>query len=123
MKTSKLARKSSWHLNGKIDFKFGKFYFNPDAPEFIKRALQRDGKIMVYDEIGYLEMLGYFDVFRYIKGDCIFIVRKDLLNEMSGKVKFDALFEVTLENREWVWKDVVRCFNTLSDFSGSLETR
>ncbi|NJE46278.1 hypothetical protein E3E35_02375 [Thermococcus sp. GR7] len=92
MKTSKLARKSSWHLNGKIDFKFGKFYFNPDAPEFIKRALQRDGKIMVYDEIGYLEMLGYFDVFRYICGDSILIVRKRPPQRNKGKDKIRCPF-------------------------------
>ncbi|AHF79480.1 nucleoside-triphosphatase [Thermococcus paralvinellae] len=91
----------------KIGFKLRKFYFNPEAIKFMERALQRGGRIMVYDEIGYLELLGYFDVFKYIKEDCVLIVRKDFLDEISKQIPFDVVFEVTVENRDWIWRKIL----------------
>jgi len=93
-----------------IGFKLRKFYFNPEALAFMERALQREGKVLVYDEIGYLELLGYFDVFKYLQGDCLLILRKDLLGEITKRVKLDVLFEVTIGNRDRVWEEILSYF-------------
>lgn len=79
--------------------KFRKFYFDPEALVLIEESLKRKGDILVYDEIGYLEMEGRIDVLKYVKEPAILIVRKDLVDIISSR--FDVvIYEVSRENRK-----------------------
>ena len=81
-----------------IGFKFRKYYFDPEALEFIRRSLKRTGDILVYDEIGYLEM-EKVDIWDLLQGNALLIVRKDLVPVVSSRFRAE-IFEVTKENRE-----------------------
>ena len=81
-----------------IGFKFKKYYFDPEALEFIRRSLKRTGDILVYDEIGYLEM-EKIEIWDLIKEPALLIVRKDLIHVVSSRFTAE-IFEVTEENRE-----------------------
>jgi len=82
-----------------IGFKFRGFYFDPAALEFIIESLKRKGEILVYDEVGYLEIEGKIRIWEYIREPAILIVRKELVDVLSSR--FDAqVFEVFEEGRE-----------------------
>ena len=81
-----------------IGFKFKKYYFDPEALEFIRKSLKRTGDILVYDEIGYLEM-EKVDIWDLLQGNALLIVRKDLVPVVSSRFRAE-IFEVTKENRE-----------------------
>lgn len=82
-----------------IGIKVRGFYFDPDALSFIEKSLQREGDLLVYDEIGWLETQTDFDIFKYLTDKALLIVRKELIDEVSKQ--FTAIiFEVTKENRE-----------------------
>ena len=81
-----------------IGFKFRKYYFDPEALEFIRKSLERTGDILVYDEIGYLEM-EKIDIWDLLQGVALLIVRKDLVPVVSSRFTAE-IFEVTKENRE-----------------------
>ena len=76
-----------------IGFKFRRFYFDPAALSFIEESLKRKGDILVYDEIGYLEVEGRIKIWEYIKEPAILIVRKDLIDYVSARFSVD-IFEV-----------------------------
>ena len=81
-----------------IGFKFRKYYFDPEALKFIRKSLKRTGDILVYDEIGYLEM-EKIDIWDLLQGNALLIVRKDLVPFVSSRFSAE-IFEVTKENRE-----------------------
>ena len=82
-----------------IGFKVRGFYFDPVTLEFVIESLKRKGEILVYDEVGYLEIEGRIRIWEYIREPAILIVRKELVDVLSSR--FDAqVFEVFEENRE-----------------------
>lgn len=83
----------------RIGFKFRKFYFDPAALQFIKESLERKGEILVYDEIGHLEVEEKISIWEYMKEPAILIVRKDLVDFISSRYN-TVIFEVFEENRE-----------------------
>ncbi|MBU7015935.1 MAG: hypothetical protein HXS44_00385 [Theionarchaea archaeon] len=82
-----------------IGFKFRRFYFDPVALALIEESLKRRGDILVYDEIGYLEVEGKIKIWEYIKEPAILIVRKDLIDYISTRFPVD-IFEVKKKNTE-----------------------
>ena len=88
-----------------IGFRFRKFYFDPAALTFIEESLKKKGDILVYDEIGFLEVEGKVEIWEYIRDPAILIVRKDLLDYMCTRFSVDV-FEVRRENREQL-KDMI----------------
>jgi nucleoside-triphosphatase THEP1 len=79
-----------------IGFKFRRFYFDPASLTFIEESLRRKGDILVYDEIGYLEVEEKIKIWEYIKEPAILIVRKDLIDYISARFSVDV-FEVKKE--------------------------
>ncbi|MBU7015030.1 MAG: hypothetical protein HXS52_09445 [Theionarchaea archaeon] len=79
--------------------KFRGFFFNVESLQFVIDSLERGGSILVYDEIGYLEMERMHDIFNYIKEPAIIIVRKELVDAFSSWGCAEIL-EVTRENRD-----------------------
>lgn len=80
-------------------FTFRKYYFDPAALTFIKESLKRTGEILVYDEIGYLEIEGKIKIWEYMKEPAILIVRKDFIDIISSR--FDTeIFEVKKEGEQ-----------------------
>lgn len=91
-----------------IGFKFRRFYFDPEALLFIKKSLKRKrmGDILVYDEIGYLEVEKKIRIWDDIKEPAVLIVRKDLVDVISSE--FDGeVFEVKEKNREQLEKVIL----------------
>lgn len=85
--------------------KFRRFFFRVESLQFIIDSLGRDGDILVYDEIGYLEVERVLDVFHYIREPAILIVRSDLVDAFTHG---DAeVFEVTRENRDQLHKVIL----------------
>lgn len=82
-----------------IGFKFRGFYFDPAALQFIIESLKKKGEILVYDEIGYLEIEEKIRIWEYIKEPAIIIVRKELVDVVSSRFNTEV-FEVFKENRE-----------------------
>lgn len=82
-----------------IGFKFRGFYFDPAALQFIIESLKKTGEILVYDEIGYLEIEEKIRIWEYIKEPAIIIVRKELVDVVSSRFNTEV-FEVFKENRE-----------------------
>ncbi|MGC1121026.1 MAG: nucleoside-triphosphatase [Candidatus Methanofastidiosia archaeon] len=79
--------------------KFRRFFFNVESLQFVIDSLGREGDILVYDEIGYLEMEGILDIFCYIREPGVVIVRKELVDAFSSRVDAE-IFEVNQENRD-----------------------
>ncbi len=90
----------------KIGFKVKGYYFNPAALQFVERALQRTGDILVYDEIGHLEMRGIIDIFQYLTEDSLVIVREDILEDVVKKRENYKIVTVTEENREKIVEEI-----------------
>lgn len=86
-------------------FKFRGFSFDPEALEFIKECLKREGDILVYDEIGYLEIEERIVVWEYMREPAVLIVRKELVDVISSRFNVEV-FEVKKENREQL-KDII----------------
>lgn len=89
----KTKKKKILCLKSGPGFKFRNYYFDPAAFIFIKESLKRRGDILVYDEIGYLEIEGKINIWDYLKEPAILIVRKDVIDIISSR--FDTeIFEV-----------------------------
>jgi nucleoside-triphosphatase THEP1 len=89
----KTGKKKILCLKSGPGFKFRNYYFDPAAFIFIKESLKRRGEILVYDEIGYLEVEEKINIWDYMKEPAILIVRKDLVDFISSR--FDTVvFEV-----------------------------
>ncbi|MCK4248081.1 MAG: hypothetical protein KAT49_02720 [Methanomicrobia archaeon] len=97
----------------KIGFKFRGYYFDPEAITFVENALKRKGEILVYDEIGYLEMKGFLDIFRYLKKNSVVIVREDILQDILKKIEDYRVFTVTKENRDVIGDDILALCNNI----------
>jgi nucleoside-triphosphatase len=68
-----------------IGFKFRKFYFDPAAFQVIIDSMKGPGEILVYDEIGYLEVEEQLHIWDYMREPAIVVVRKDLVNTISSR--------------------------------------
>jgi len=97
----------------KIGFELRGYYFDPDAIKFVEIALERGGEILVYDEIGYLEMRGFLDIFKYLKKNSIVIVRKDILKDVLENMEDYRVFIVTEENRNFILDEVLALCNNV----------
>lgn len=97
----------------KIGFKLRGYYFDPDAIKFVEKALEREGEILVYDEIGYLEMRGFLDIFKYLKNNSIVIVRKDILEDVLENIEDYRVFTITEKNREFVVNEILELCNNV----------
>ncbi|HDM23159.1 MAG TPA: hypothetical protein ENG20_05190 [Methanomicrobia archaeon] len=97
----------------KIGFKLRGYYFDPEVIKFVKKALERKGEILVYDEIGYLEMNGFIDVFKYLKKNSIVIVRKDILKDVLKKMDEYKVFTVTKKNRNVIANKILELCNNI----------
>ncbi len=96
-----------------IGFKFRKFYFDPAALQFIEESLKRRGEILIYDEIGYLEVEDKIKMWEYIKEPAILIVRKELTPVISSRFNVEV-FEVTRENRERIKDYILKKMENIS---------
>ncbi|HEC95728.1 MAG TPA: hypothetical protein ENI50_01755 [Euryarchaeota archaeon] len=68
---------------------------------------------MVYDEIGYLEMGGFLDIFKYLKNNSIVIVRKDILKDVLENMEDYRVFTVTEKNRDFILDEVLALCNNV----------
>ena len=98
--------------NGK-GFRFRRYYFDPEAITFVENALKREGELLVYDEIGHLEMEGFLDIFRYLKKDSIVIVREDILKDVLKKIENFRVFAVTEKNRDFILDEILTLCNNI----------
>lgn len=80
-------------------FKFKRFYFDFEAMKLCEDSLKRAGKILVYDEIGHLEMRKDIDIWENLEEPAIVIVRKELVNVVSSQYHTEV-FEVEKKNKE-----------------------
>ncbi|MGD2246800.1 MAG: nucleoside-triphosphatase [Candidatus Methanofastidiosia archaeon] len=80
-------------------YKFKRFYFDFDAMKLCEDSLKQKGEILVYDEIGYLEMEEKINIWKYIQEPAIVIVRKDLVDKISSQY-YTEIFEVKKGNRK-----------------------
>jgi len=97
----------------KIGFKLRGYYFDPEVIKFVEKALKREGEILVYDEIGYLEMRGFLDIFKYLKKNSIMIVRKDILKDVLKKIENYKVFTATKENRNFTANKILELCNNV----------
>ena len=109
----KTKKKKVLASKNKIGFKLRGYYFDPDAIKFVEKALEREGEILVYDEIGYLEMRGFLDIFKYLKNNSIVIVRKDMLKDVLENRGDYRVFIVTEENRNFILDEVLALCNNV----------
>jgi nucleoside-triphosphatase THEP1 len=86
--------------------KLRRFFFNMESLQFVIESLERGGDILVYDEIGYLEMERALDIFCYIREPAIVIVRKELVDTFSSGIDAE-IFEVNQENRDGLHKIIL----------------
>lgn len=94
-----------------IGFKVKGFYFDPAALQVIIESLKRKGEILVYDEIGYLEIEEKIRIWEYIKEPAILVVRKDLVDMISSRFNTEV-FEVFEENREQLKNTILERVDT-----------
>jgi len=109
----KIKEKKVLASKNKIGFKLRGYYFDPDTIKFVEKALERGGEILVYDEIGYLEMRGFLDIFKYLKNNSIVIVRKDILKDVLENIEDYRVFIVTEENRDFILDEVLALCNNI----------
>jgi nucleoside-triphosphatase len=79
-------------------FEFRRFYFDFEAMKLCEDSLKQKGEILVYDEIGYLEMHKKINIWKYIQEPAIVIVRKDLVDKISSQYHTEV-FEVKKGNK------------------------
>jgi len=82
-----------------IGFKFRQYYFDTEAMTFIEESLKRTGEILVYDEVGYLEVEGKMGIWKYVKEPAILVVRKELV-DLIASLYMTTVYEVFKEDRE-----------------------
>ncbi len=109
----KTKKKKVLASKNEIGFKLRGYYFDPEAITFVENALKRKGEILVYDEIGYLEMKGFLDIFRYLKKNSVVIVREDILQDVLKKIEDYRVFTVTKENRDLIGDDILALCNNI----------
>jgi nucleoside-triphosphatase len=89
------------------------YYFRPEALRFVENALKRKGDILIYDEIGHVEMRGFIDIFSTLRDRSILIVKEDVLDAFRDKIENYRIITVTKENRGSVLHDLIALCNDL----------
>ena len=83
------------------------YYFRPKALRFVEKALEREGDLLIYDEIGHLEIEGHLDLFSHLHDRSILIVKESVLDAFLEQVEQYRIFTVTRENRDTVLNDLL----------------